>query len=479
MGTISSNKKRRPWLSSTQLKYALTYIFITLAVLLFLNFYAVRSTQRLIFQNKSSMLEDKLQMAVTGFAHTDEVDADSAARVLGQLGDLNMTRVLVVNRTGTVVYDSAVGESALGQLSLLPELVSAMEGNDVIYGVYRSSGMEMRGAMPILYRGSLTGAVYMMEYDAEQARLIGSLQDNILRISLVLAGAVILFSLIFTATFSRRMRHILESVRIIRQGDYSHKVRLKGRDELALLGEEFNSLTDRLQDSERRRRQFVSDASHELKTPLASIKLLSDSILQNDMDQETLREFVGDIGSEADRLTRMSQKLLSLTKADAECESGAGQREIADLALTAKRVLRMLAPVAQLQTISLIDRTEPGCTILILEDDLYQIIFNLVENGIKYNVIGGSLTVTTQHDGEDVRLLVEDTGVGIPAEALPYIFDRFYRVDKARSRKAGGSGLGLSIVHDMVLRNDGQIAVTPREGGGTCFAVTFPAFDME
>ena len=479
MGTISSSKKRRPWLSSTQLKYALTYIFITLAVLLFLNLYTVRSTQRLIFQNKSTMLEDKLQMAVSGFSHIDEVNADSAARVLGQLGDLNMTRVLVTDGTGTVVYDSAGGESALGQLALLPEVVSAMEGNDVVYGVYRSTGMEVRGAMPILYRGSLIGAVYMLEFDAEQARLIGSLQENILKISLVLAGAVIVFSFIFTATFSRRMRHILESVRIIRQGDYSHKVRLKGRDELALLGEEFNSLTDRLQDSERRRRQFVSDASHELKTPLASIKLLADSILQNDMDQATLREFVGDIGSEADRLTRMSQKLLSLTKADAEGEAGASQREIADLSATTQRVLRMLTPVAQLQSIHLIDHTEPGCTILIAEDDLYQIIFNLVENGIKYNVTGGSLTVTTQRAGEDIRLLVEDTGVGIPPEAMPYIFDRFYRVDKARSRKAGGSGLGLSIVHDMVLRNDGQIDVAPRDGGGTCFTVTFPAFDLE
>ena len=92
---------------------------------------------------------------------------------------------------------------------------------------------------------------------------------------------------------------------------------------------------------------------------------------------------------------------------------------------------------------------------------------------------GGSLTVTTQRAGEDIRLLVEDTGVGIPPEAMPYIFDRFYRVDKARSRKAGGSGLGLSIVHDMVLRNDGQIDVAPRDGGGTCFTVTFPAFDLE
>ena len=114
-----------------------------------------------------------------------------------------------------------------------------------------------------------------------------------------------------------------------------------------------------------------------------------------------------------------------------------------------------------------------------IEDDLYQILFNLVENGIKYNRPKGDLTVDLTRQGDDWILSVSDTGVGIPQESIPYIFDRFYRVDKARSRQAGGSGLGLSIVHDMVLRNYGVISVAPRPEGGTCFTVVFPAFDME
>ena len=272
------------------------------------------------------------------------------------------------------------------------------------------------------------------------------------------------------------MRRIFASIRIIREGDYSHKMQLRGHDELAVLSSEFNALTERLQASEQRRRQFVSDASHELKTPLTSIKLLSDSILQNDMDRETVREFVEDIGNEADRLTRMSQKLLSLTKMDAGKES---DREVADIWETTDHVLRMLAPVARLNQITLKNNTRPGATILMIEDDLYQILFNLVENGIKYNRPGGDLTVDLTRQEEDWILSVSDTGVGIPQESIPYIFDRFYRVDKARSRQAGGSGLGLSIVHDMVLRNYGVISVAPRPEGGTCFTVVFPAFDME
>ena len=264
--------------------------------------------------------------------------------------------------------------------------------------------------------------------------------------------------------------------RLIREGDYSHKMQIRGHDELAVLSSEFNELTDRLQSSEARRRQFVSDASHELKTPLTTIKLLSDSILQNKMDADTVLEFVGDIGNEANRLTRMSQKLLSLTKMDAVTEEG---REIADIYETAQKVLRMLAPVASLHEITITNHTIPGATVLMIEDDLYQILFNLVENGIKYNRPGGRLDVGLIRREDDWILTVEDTGVGIPEEAMEHIFERFYRVDKARSRQAGGSGLGLSIVHDMVLRNMGTVSVAQRPEGGSCFTVVFPTFDLE
>ena len=116
---------------------------------------------------------------------------------------------------------------------------------------------------------------------------------------------------------------------------------------------------------------------------------------------------------------------------------------------------------------------------LILEDDLYQIIFNLIENGIKYNIPGGKLTVTLSSDEENAILQVRDTGVGIPEDALTHIFERFYRVDKARSRATGGSGLGLAIVRAIVQRNRGEIDVVSAPGEGTCFTVRFPAFDTE
>ena len=139
----------------------------------------------------------------------------------------------------------------------------------------------------------------------------------------------------------------------------------------------------------------------------------------------------------------------------------------------------MLRPVAAQRGITLSCRLSLDCSVLATEDDMYQIIFNLVENAIKYNVNGGKVFVNAWMENDDVTLRVEDTGVGIPDDAREHIFERFYRVDKARSREAGGAGLGLSIVHDMVERNYGTITVEPGDTCGSRFTLVFPYFGVE
>ena len=288
---------------------------------------------------------------------------------------------------------------------------------------------------------------------------------------------LLLFAFTYARRFSGRLRKIMTSMRIIQSGDYTHKVTLEGDDELAVLGEEFNDLTERLQNSEERRRQFVSDASHELKTPLASIKLLTDSILQYDMDADTTREFVQDIGSEAERLNRMTLKMLALTKG--ELNTPEQDAEIIQMAPTIRRVVKMLSSMAEEHNVKLNLHLQDDSHVLVQEDDLYQISFNLVENGIKYNVPGGSLNISL-HQQEDLGILqVQDTGMGIPEESVDHIFERFYRVDKARSRQHGGSGLGLAIVRSMVERNGGEISLESTVGKGTTFTVTFPRFSLD
>lgn len=477
MGTISKRKKRFALLpSSSQLRYAIAYIAITAVVLLFLNIYISATMRQMIFSAQHRTLEDKAQLLTTALLQLDDLSAGRVEQTVNSLDELHTTRTVVTDASAMAVFDSLETGSAEGKLTLFPEIVRALSGWDVFFGRYADGAIESRVAIPLVRSGQTLGVVYLMDYDADQGALIDAVQTNVLRISIALEVVVIAISLLFSSAFSRKLRRILHSVRMMREGDYSHKIRLSGYDELDQLGQEFNDLAERLSDSEQRRRQFVSDASHELKTPLASIKLLSDSILQNEMDVATQREFIGDIGREADRLGRLSQKLLMLTKLDSAV---ADEREIIEATEIVRKVLRMLRPLAALREIRIEADLAPRCPIMTVEDDLYQIVFNLIENAIKYNREKGWVGVTLRREEENIVLTVADNGVGIPPESIEHIFERFYRVDKARSRAAGGAGLGLSIVHDMVERNYGTISVSPRTEGGTEFVVAFPLFDTE
>lgn len=459
---------------STQLRYSLIYVLISFAVLLFLNIYCSETTKTLFHQSKKSAMTEKCQVAASELAELDVLSQSTISSVIARMTTLRSSDLLVTDHAGLVIYDST--GSFQGKYVLYPEVVEALRGYTSFSWEYHDGIMRSYVACPLLSYGTLSGAVYITETDLALGALMKSLQSNILSITLVLEIALILFSVFFYSTFTRRLKRIFTSMRIIREGEYSHKVDMGGRDELTSLGDEFNALTERLQTSENKRRQFVSDASHELKTPLASIKLLSDSILQNDMDMDTVKEFVGDIGNEAERLNRMSQKLLLLSKIEAMPESDA---EIVDMAPTAQRVVKMLSAIAAENGITICKKLDVPCPVLIPEDDLYQIVFNLAENGIKYNTPGGTLNVSLRRQDDNAILEVADTGMGIPEDAISHVFERFYRVDKARSRKTGGSGLGLAIVHNLVRRNGGTISVESALGRGTVFTVTFPLFDTE
>ena len=460
--------------SNSQLRYALVYVVITVVVLLTLNIICSEISQELFNKSKETSMIEKCQLAADEIAALEVINTSTVAGAMEEMVSLKVTRLIITDHNAFVLYDSLNPKP--DYYALFPEIIRAMEGNDVFFSQYHNGAIQSHAATPVVAYKTTVGCVYMMEYDTEQGALIKSLQDTMLRITLILEVLVILFSIVFSKTYSRRIAQIMASMRIIQKGDYTHKVKLRGHDELSFLGDEFNDLTERLQMSEQKRSRFVSDASHELKTPLASIKLLTDSILQNDMDLETVREFVGDIGNEADRLTRTTGKLLSLTKVDGQV---ADDCEIITMAPTVDRVIRMLSGIAKQSEITIEADLSEDSPVLILEDDLYQIAFNLVENGIKYNIAGGKLFVRLLRQDDNAILQVRDTGMGIPNDALTHIFERFYRVDKARSRATGGSGLGLAIVRAIVLRNRGEITVESVLDQGTTFTVTFPVFETE
>ena len=194
------------------------------------------------------------------------------------------------------------------------------------------------------------------------------------------------------------------------------------------------------------------------------------------MPQETAREFVTDISEAADRLICISEDLLTLNRLDAGQKRKA---EPVDLSVVAEMTCLLLMPLAQAANIRIETELERGCLVFAHEGELSRVVSNLMENAIKYNFPEGYIRLGVHKSDAEVILTVEDSGVGIPEEDLPHIFERFYRVDKARSRDAGGTGLGLSIVWETVRVHGGEIRAEKREEGGLCMTVRFPRFEEE
>lgn len=446
---------------------------IIAAVLVLMNSYPLLVSQNLVFRSKESSMSSGVRLISASLAGLANLTEENVTQALSDLRDTGVSRVMVTDTAGRVLYDTRESGTARGMYALYTELAQALGGNDAFYCRYDAEAFHSRCAVPVVYRSRIVGAVYAYDYDTEQARLLQSLQKNLLVISAVVAVVVLGLSLLLSRLFTQQISSLLQSIRQVRQGAYSHRATVRGSDELSQIAAEFNSLTDRLQTTEAARRRFVSDASHELKTPLAGIRLLTDSILQTDrMEADTVREFVSDIGQEAERLSRITEDLLQLTRLDSGAISQPHRVEVAPVLA---RVVHMLGAVAREKQVALSCSSCDGAAVPATEDEVHQILYNLMENGVKYSRPGGFVHTTLRVEEQAVVIEVEDDGIGIPDEDMPHVFDRFYRVDKMRSRQIGGTGLGLSIVRDTVVRRGGAIEVRHRDGGeGTVFSVRLP-----
>ena len=445
---------------------------ILLIVLVLMNTYPLLVSEDLVFRAKHTALQASASAINTAVAGLEELTEENVAQAMEAVEIDGVSRAVVTDENGLALYDTREVGSAAGYYVFYTELVQALRGYSAVYSVYEEGAFRSSAAQPVLYRNQIIGAVYVYDYDTQQASLLKDLQNNLMRISVGIAILVVCVSLAFSRGLTRRLDSLLTAIRGVREGAYNQRAVLSGHDEYTQIAGEFNDLVDRLQETENARRRFVSDASHELKTPLAAIRLLTDSILQNEnIDGATVREFVSDIGQEAERLSRITEDLLRLTRLD----SGVAETpERVEISPVLERVVKMLRPVADEKDVSIVTACSDGAAAAATPGEIHQILYNLMENAVKYNRRGGFVRVSVDMGEETSTITVEDNGIGIPAEDLPRVFERFYRVDKARSRAAGGMGLGLSIVRDTVSRRGGVVRAEGAPGGGTRFIVTLP-----
>lgn len=451
------------------------FLGVLLAVMLLLvNIYPIITARDTAFHEKENAMGGQASTLAAALAKLDRPDSESVAEVLRLLDIRGFARITVADTEGTVLYDSVSGA---GRKTDNDDLITAAAGKNVFRASFRDESFFASCAVPVSRQGRISGAVCLQERDDERAQIIIDLQTQLRVISVIIVVLAVIISAVYFSFLLSRIRALAGSMRVVAGGDYKHRLEVTGRDEIAELGKEFNMLTERLDDTERQRRRFVSDASHELKTPLASIRLLSDSIVQSgNMDTDTMREFVTDIGHEAERLQRTTEKLLDLSRLDDDISVIPEPVDVKQVAVDAIVLLR---PLADERHVRIRCELEDGCVVMATVDDMFHIIFNLTENAIKYNVPDGSVTLKLKATDDAVILRVEDTGIGIPETETYNIFTRFYRIDKARSRETGGSGLGLAIVHDTVKLHGGSISVGPNKPRGSVFSVSFPRPSFE
>ncbi len=451
---------------SLRFKFFVFILAILLVLLLLLNIYPITSARDAIFEEKRSSMLSQATVLSSALSGLDKLSQDGVSDVLRFLDLSGFSRVVVSDADGNIVYDDGGSQPDLSALN------TALGGKAVFHSDFSNSSFVSSFSVPLGTKNAVTGAVSLYENDTERAGILLNIQHRIAFFSLIIGSVALLMAVVFSYIVLRRLNALTRSMHVVAAGDYSYRHNVRGEDEISELGKEFNNLTERLEMNELQRRRFVSDASHELKTPLASIRLLSDSILQADsIDADTMREFVSDIGHEAVRLQRTTEKLLDLSRLDDGVQI---VPEPVDLKQITFDVLPSLVPLAKERSVSLHTDLEDGCVIMANGDDLNHVIYNLIENAIKYNVPEGSVNVRLTQNETEVLLSVEDTGIGIPEEDQYNIFTRFYRVDKARSRASGGSGLGLSIVHDAVIAHGGSIRVGNNKPQGSVFIVSFP-----
>lgn len=450
---------------------------IILILLILANTVFLTASRDMIFTSKKTMLENQSAVISRSLSSMDNLTLDNVSQIMAILNVSGLNRISVISADGNVLYDAISDFSDDLPNDTQNLLHSAMDGNMAFYANF--SGGAFRSALcnPIIIKNGIAGVLVLYDIDEAQGSVLLALQSSIKTVTIIVGSVALVVVAVLIYYLLSRINKILKGIQPVREGKYTSRIDINGSDELAELAQEFNRLTQRLQETDDIRRQFVADASHELKTPLASIRLLSDSILQvENIDTETAREFVEDIGNEAERLARTTERLLSLTKLDNKLQVN---REPIDITEIVNQTLRMLKPIAESKSVKLNANLTPSSFIMATEDELFHIAINLIENAIKYNVEGGSVDITVKNYTETIVFTVEDTGIGIPQRDMAHIFERFYRVDKARSREAGGTGLGLSIVRGTVNMLNGSVIAHKRKGGGMTFQVRLPAYNEE
>lgn len=488
----SKNKKIdkiKKFLNSIKVQVLFIMFIVILVPVLICNVLMPKVAHQRYLEQKSEKLlaqNTMLKNCIISENYMDTLESSLVKAETNRISNGYNGRIEIINADYIVVSDTYSTDE--GKTCISEMVMRSMTGESI--SLYNEKEDYLEFAMPIAITENNSGnSDDTINSENESTKIIGAVytrySTNDLRefaeilltyamgIDAIFLVVAFLVSLFISRYISKPFSSAEKTLEAITAGDTAMQVEISGYTEMRQMGEAINHLLDKLGQQEQSRQEFVSNVSHELKTPITSMKVLADSLIgQQNVPEELYQEFLTDIGKEIDRENAIITDLLSLVRMDKkDAEINISQCNINDIVeLTLKR----LRPIAAQKNIELVFESFRPVMADVDSVKITIVISNLVENAIKYNVNDGWVRVSLNADHQYFYLKVQDSGIGIGAEEQDKIFERFFRVDKARARETGGTGLGLAITRRIVLMHKGSIKVHSVEGDGTTFTVRIP-----
>jgi len=461
---------------SIRFRLTATFLAVILAVMAIISIFLYSTLERYYMNNLEATL------VRSGFLASDfvvghlrgQIDSVRLSSLAEDMSRQAQARVLFTDQQGIVVGDSLRVGGLLNQVLDQEDVNTALEGN-VSSRITYSERIEhpvIQVAVPVMEEDEMVTGVVLLSASLEE--VYNTLYDirRFLFLATLIAMAIVGGG---SAALARRFTGPLESLTVaarkMAEGKLEQHIEISSADEIGRLAEQFNIMAKRLNYYTSNLKKFAADVAHEVRTPLTTMNLLTKSLKEHEMEPVQQKEFIEDLDGEVDRLTALVNDLLELSKLD--------KNEIEMEKINLNNLLRDMLGEYQYRfshaELELLDNIpDQDSYIYGAPLQLRQVISNLLDNALNYTQAGGKVTVSLYTESDEAVTKVEDTGCGIPEEDLNYIFERFFRVDRARARIGGGTGLGLAIVSEIVAKHDGRVWVESEEDVGSRFYFALP-----
>lgn len=462
--------------NSIRLRMAITYLLLIAAVMLATGLILLNMLEKYYLSSAEENLERTGRLTAEFIASYlgDGADTVLLSNVAENFSRQINARIVIVSPQKTVVGDSLRVGGLLGTMMERREVQEALEGGTGRSIQYSrlSDQWVLQVCIPVEKGDTSLGAVFLSSSLKPVYQTLTAVRRFLITstlVSMVFAGGLVV---LFAHHLTAPIKELTAAAQQMAEGKLDQKIPINSADEIGRLARQFNVMAARVKEMNQRLTRFVGDVSHELRTPLASIHVCLQSLQNYELNAEERQDFLEDINHETQRLIYLVEDLLELTRR----QEISDKREVLSLKALLEDVLELTRPRVERKGLKLFTEIPEELPYLYISpEELKRVVFNLLDNAIKYTPDGGWLKLGVESGPEQVMVTVQDTGCGIPGEAIPYLFERFFRVDKARSRYLGGTGLGLAICKEIVERYGGSIGVLEtREGAGSTFFFTLP-----